>query len=422
MDKKISTMRGIVKGFANAMNLLQPEIHNHHQQVAYLSYNIAEKMGYDESDRLMIIYASLFHDAGLSILPETDEEGKKITYKFSEITEAGASIIGESPKFNFIRKVMLAGRFSDKMDDLSFAMADDMKKAFIFSQIICLANAVSEMIDYKRSALNQIPDICEEISEMAGNEISAEVIEAFLTLQDVEYMWMNLLHMPDAYLEYIPANRDVSLDETIEYSRIMSRVIDYRSSYTAMHSSGVVVPAVRLAELIGMSEEECKKIMIAGYLHDIGKLTIPKSILNKNDKLTDEEFNVVKEHAYYTYILLKDIPGFEQIRDWAGLHHEKLDGAGYPFGLKADDIPMGARIMAVADLFSAVAEIRPYRAGMSKEEVIKVLHDGALDGALSRYIVELMITNYDDIYEKRDIEVRNEGARYYAAVVNSDEE
>ena len=75
--------------------------------------------------------------------------------------------------------------------------------------------------------------------------------------------------------------------------------------------------------------------------------------------------------------------------------------------------------MAVADIFSAVAEIRPYRAGMSKEQVAEVLLEGAQSGALSRYIVELLITNYDDIYEKRDKEVRNEGARYYAAVVNS---
>ena len=177
-----------------------------------------------------------------------------------------------------------------------------------------------------------------------------------------------------------------------------------------MHSSGVSATAVRLAEIMGMSEDECKMMMIAGYLHDIGKLKVPKSVLEKNDKLTDEEFNIVKEYAYYTNLLLKDVEGFEQIGRWASLHHEKLNGYGYPFRLTADDIPMGARIIAIADIFSAVAEIRSYRPGMSKEEVIKTLTEYVDSGAMSGYIVELLINNYDDIYSIRDSEVRREGA------------
>jgi HD-GYP domain-containing protein (c-di-GMP phosphodiesterase class II) len=81
---------------------------------------------------------------------------------------------------------------------------------------------------------------------------------------------------------------------------------------------------------------------------------------------------------------------------------------------------MGARIMAVADIFSAVAEIRPYREGMSKDQVVEILRSSASAGALSSYIVDLLVNNYEDIYEKRDIEVRNEGARYYAAIVDSE--
>ena len=170
-----------------------------------------------------------------------------------------------------------------------------------------------------------------------------------------------------------------------------------------------------------MSEDECKMMMIAGYLHDVGKLKVPKKILEKKDSLTDEEFNIVKEYAYYTQLLLKDIAGFEQIGQWAALHHEKLNGYGYPFGLKADDIPMGARIIAVADIFSAVAEIRSYRDGMSKEQVIMALREYVESTALSKYIVDLMIANYDDIYQKREVETSKEGARYYAALVDAEE-
>ena len=390
MDKKLTTMREASKGFANAMNLITPEIPDHHQRVGYFAYMMADEMGYDDADKLAVIYVSIFYNAGLTVLPELDAEGRKIKHIMNTCEEP------------------------------SLGWDDEAKKAYTFNRIIFLADTVSKLLKTNKAVLNQISDISEDITEMAGSEIPSEVAEAFMRITEKEYVWMNLLHQPEIFLEFIPANLEMSIDDTIEYARIMSRIIDYRSSYTAMHSSGVVVPAVRLAELIGMSEEECKMIMIAGYLHDIGKLTIPKSILDKSGKLTDEEYNIVKEHAYYTYLLLKDIKGFEQISKWASLHHEKLNGTGYPFGYQADDIPMGARIMAVADIFSAVAEIRPYREGMSKDQVVEILRSSASTGALSSYIVDLLVNNYEDIYEKRDIEVRNEGARYYAAIVDSE--
>lgn len=415
MEKKFTNMRGLVKGFANTLNLLRPEVPNHHQQVAYMSYLIAKEMGYSEADRMTLILASILYDAGLSLLPDFDKEGKRISYKPEELYEAGFSLIGENPRFTFTSSVMKAGVLSAEEAEEN----DEVKKAYILSKVIYLSSVVSEKLDYSKSALNQAADICEDIADMAGDEFPDEVVEAFLRVTQKDHIWLNLMHRPDSVLDLLEDSNNVTLDEAIEYGKVVSRIIDYRSSYTVMHTAGVVVCAVRLAELMGMSEEECKLIMIAAYLHDIGKLTIPKAILDKNDKLSDEEYNIVKEHAYYTYLFLKDIPGFDNISKWASLHHEKLNGNGYPFGLKADDIPMGARIMAVADIFSAVAEIRPYRAGMSKEQVAEVLLEGAQSGALSRYIVELLITNYDDIYEKRDKEVRNEGARYYAAVVNS---
>ena len=414
MDKKLTTMREASKGFANAMNLITPEIPDHHQRVGYFAYMMADEMGYDDADKLAVIYVSIFYNAGLTVLPELDAEGRKIKHSFNEIVDAGVHILGNVPKLADILKIM------NTCEEPSLGWDDEAKKAYTFNRIIFLADTVSKLLKTNKAVLNQISDISEDITEMAGSEIPSEVAEAFMRITEKEYVWMNLLHQPEIFLEFIPANLEMSIDDTIEYARIMSRIIDYRSSYTAMHSSGVVVPAVRLAELIGMSEEECKMIMIAGYLHDIGKLTIPKSILDKSGKLTDEEYNIVKEHAYYTYLLLKDIKGFEQISKWASLHHEKLNGTGYPFGYQADDIPMGARIMAVADIFSAVAEIRPYREGMSKDQVVEILRSSASTGALSSYIVDLLVNNYEDIYEKRDIEVRNEGARYYAAIVDSE--
>ena len=169
-----------------------------------------------------------------------------------------------------------------------------------------------------------------------------------------------------------------------------------------------------------MSEQECKYMRIAGLLHDIGKMKVPKEILEKPGKLTDEEFNIIKEHAYYTHLILSDISGFEQVTQWAAYHHEKLAGNGYPFHLAEDEIPFGSRIMAVADVFSAITEERPYRKGMDREKVIEVLRGDAARGALSGKIVELLVDNFDMINEKRDAASRKASRRYQIILKNAE--
>lgn len=412
MEKAITNMRDLARCFGRAMNLVSPKIENHHQQVAYVAWRIADEMGYSLDDRREIIYGALMHDMGSVIMPER-EVGE---YTLSEMSQAGISLIGDIANMKFVKDILSAYQvpFAERP---AFA---ELSKEEVFAEIIYLADKISMLIDPDAAALNQSEDICDTISDYANEEIHSEVVEAFLRTSGKEFVWLELLHQPEICLNAISNANVVTLDQLIEIAKFMSRIIDFRSQYTAMHSSGVAATAVRLAEILGMSEDECKMMMVAGYIHDIGKLKVPKKILEKKDALTDEEFNIVKEYAYYTELLLKDITGFEQIGRWAALHHEKLNGYGYPFGLKADDIPMGARIIAVADIFSAVAEIRSYRDGMSKEQVIYALREYVESSALSKYIVDLMIANYDDIYQKRESETSKEGARYYAAVVDMD--
>ena len=413
MEKKLTNMRDLARCFGNAMNLVSPKIANHHQQVAYLTWRIAGEMGYSEDESRVAIFCALMHDVGSVIMPER-EDGEE--YSLKEMGQTGVSFIGDIPKLKYIKNMFEECQvpYDERPDFLQMSIGA------VFGEIVDLSDKVSGMIDPKGAALNQSEDICDTISDFAGEEIHPEVVEAFLRVSKKEFIWLELLHQPDVYLEAISDRTEVTMDELIDLAKFMSRIIDFRSQYTAIHSSGVAASAVRLAEILGMSEDECKMIMIASYIHDIGKLKVPKIILEKKEALTDEEFNIVKEYAYYTHILLKDIEGFGQIGRWAALHHEKLNGYGYPFGLKADDIPMGARIIAVADIFSAVAESRSYRDGMSKEQVIFALREYVESSALSKYIVDLMIANYDDIYQKREMEAGKEGARYFAAVVDVD--
>ena len=168
-----------------------------------------------------------------------------------------------------------------------------------------------------------------------------------------------------------------------------------------------------------MAEDEYKMMRIAGYLHDIGKLKVPNDLLEKPGKLTEAEFNVIKEHAYYTWLLLKDVNGFGQIADWAALHHEKLNGNGYPFHRSKGEISFGARIMTVADIFSALTEDRPYRRSMEKEKVIALLREDVQHGLLSQQIVELLVDHYDTINEQREIESKAASKKYQESLAIS---
>ncbi len=153
----------------------------------------------------------------------------------------------------------------------------------------------------------------------------------------------------------------------------LAKTLDARDPYTHAHSRGVTQYALRLAQSIGLSEQELEVINNAGLLHDIGKIAIPDYILHKPGKLTDMEFQLVKEHPIRGAKILEPIKEFQSLIPIVAHHHERFDGNGYHARLKEGDIPLGARIMAVADSFHAMTSDRPYRKGMSFDTAIEEL-------------------------------------------------
>jgi len=154
-----------------------------------------------------------------------------------------------------------------------------------------------------------------------------------------------------------------------EMLRAFSGCIDMKDAYTQGHSTRVSAYSSMIAEKMGKSPAEIEKIRNIALLHDIGKIGIPDNILNKPGKLNDEEYAIMKSHAQRGYDILKDITIDPDLALGAGYHHEKYDGTGYPSGLKGEEIPEIARIIAVADAFDAMYSTRPYRKKMPIEAV-----------------------------------------------------
>ncbi|GAC1514362.1 MAG: 3'3'-cGAMP-specific phosphodiesterase [Terriglobales bacterium] len=152
-----------------------------------------------------------------------------------------------------------------------------------------------------------------------------------------------------------------------------AEVIDAKSPYTFNHSLGVTEAAVAIATGLGLAPNTITLVRRASLLHDIGKLSVSNSILEKPGKLTDSEWKIVKMHPIYTREILKQISGFENLAFIAAAHHERLDGTGYPNGLSLEQLPLTARIICVADVFQALSEKRPYRDSLPTEVVFSMM-------------------------------------------------
>jgi len=150
-------------------------------------------------------------------------------------------------------------------------------------------------------------------------------------------------------------------------------VLRSRDSYTAAHQQHVAVISVEIAKQLGFSHDRLKWLYIAALLHDVGKVSVPSEILSKPTKLNHFEMELVKMHAETGYQILKDIPFPMKIAEIIRQHHERLDGSGYPYGLKGDEILLEARILAVADVLDAITNHRPYRPALGLEVALDEL-------------------------------------------------
>lgn len=242
------------------------------------------------------------------------------------------------------------------------------------------------------------------VEDFSGKVFAPEVVSTFnhldTSLAAKEYFWFDATSPSvDAILRRQQGSTTLSLglEGLLSLANLFRRIIDFRSPFTATHTSGVAATAEALARLVGFSERECRMMMVAGYLHDLGKLAVPTEILEKSAKLTEAEFDIVRSHAYHTYSILATIPELDTINTWASLHHERLDGTGYPFHHQGQDLSLGSRIMAVADVFTAITEDRPYRKGMTSDEALQVLQKMAESSALDPSVVSVLGLHYDEV-------------------------
>jgi len=249
------------------------------------------------------------------------------------------------------------------------------KEIHLFARIALVAQVIDVFF------VHQGPEAAlTEIRKRAGGWFDPEIVTVFETLATpVFFAELGSDNLESYVLALEPGRQAILADEDYldDIAAGFARVIDAKSPYTSGHSDRVALFTDLIAEELGMPPAERRRLKRAALLHDIGKLGVSNSVLDKPGRLEGEEWEQMKRHAEFSETILSRIAAFADLALIGGAHHEKLDGSGYPRGLKGDEISFETRIVATADVFDALTADRPYRAAMPVAKALAILWEGA---------------------------------------------
>lgn len=394
--QRIVNLGNLLITLSEATDLSSHSIFQHQHRTAYIALEIANNAGIKGSLLEDIFTASLLHDIGALTVEERIMLHNNEAEDEELHTVRGEFLLSRIPWLKGISKIVRNHHRDWK--DWDESLENPVVTA---AQIIYLSDYVERQIDRKRYILHQTDDILEAVRKLQNSQVNKKIVSYFIDVSKREDFWLDLVssRLQSILLYHGPFhNRSVNLNDILLISNLYRDLIDFKSPYTATHTSGVAECASKLSELFGFAEVDIKHMKIAGNFHDIGKLLIPNSIIEKPGRLTAHEFAVMRCHSYYTYHTLDSSGGLHRIAEWAALHHERLDGSGYPFHYKGNEINTGARIMAVADKFTALLEDRPYRKGMDRNQIYQIIKSKADNKLLDKKIVDLLFDNFNEIY------------------------
>lgn len=365
---------------------------HHAKRVAWLSVQMGMQLGMTAEEVSDVATAALLHDSALIAYKDDYRDG---------VLRQGADgrkhcIAGEEnlkliPGYHMLRGYVL---YHHECADGSGPFQQKEEETPLGAQLIHIADEVDLKFALGMECKNldeKLRHIQEYVEQQQGVLFGEKVSEVFWDVLSKEQLPLTqddiMKHLKESLL---PIEISFSNNESHMYdlAELFAHIIDYKSPFTKKHSVGVAQKAKRMADFLGWTEETCAKLYFAGALHDIGKLFVDLSVLEKPGRLEAEEYLHIQTHADWTWRLLGKIHGFEEINRWASYHHEKLNGKGYPFGKTAEELGTEARLLACLDIYQALTEDRPYKAGMVHKKAIGILREMVEKGELDAYIVE----------------------------------
>ncbi|MDR3369784.1 HD domain-containing phosphohydrolase [Rhodoferax sp.] len=391
-----------IYSLADALDLVGVTHIHHGKRVAFIAAEIAKRSGWAHPRMDDLFQAAILHDCGVS---KTLVHARLAQFQWENEAEhcvQGAELLQScellSQYSNFIRH---HHTHWEQLESLDLAVEEKLAANCIYLadrvDIACLSSRGESV-----NLLLIKDEVRSRIFKKRGTWFEPSLVDRFMEVSSNEGFWFSLEgdHASNYVSRWVfdSPGVEIGFSELRNLVRVFSRIVDAKSTFTREHSEGVASLSRHIGELFELPERSCEMLELAGLLHDLGKLRIPDELLEKPGKLTHYEYSDVKRHSFDTYNILKDIHGLEEVALWAGQHHERIDGSGYPYHHANDEISFESRIIATADVFQALAQNRPYRGSLPPAEISAILNEEALNGRLDSRIVQKIDRHFDSCH------------------------
>lgn len=401
-------VNGVAHMVRRALNTLDHRLMDHGERVAYLVMNmLRDENAYSEDEMKEFFHISLFHDIGAyktEIIDSLLDAEKLFTFEIKN--SLNHSIYG----YLFLKNFSFLEHHADAILFHHFSypklLETDCRNRFLAAKIF-IADRIELML------LRKPTSSPEEILAALDNPVFCpESVEQLRRLEKEKGVLGNIMrgeHMKEI-AEFFDS-RDLTDAQNASLAEMLPYAIDFRSEYTVTHTAATVAITLALADLLHLPEEDRVRLYYGSLLHDIGKIAVSLMILEKPGPLTELEFDIMKDHVALGENILR-----EHVRDdvfrIAIRHHEKMDGSGYPHNLKAAELTVNERIVAIADILSALLGRRSYKSAFPWEKARGILADMADTGKLCPKIVGKALANHDEILARVDASVKGISDRY----------
>ncbi|EGQ7694844.1 HD domain-containing protein [Vibrio vulnificus] len=392
---------------ARALDYVGVDDLNHNHRVAYIAYQCSQVLGWEKKKQEFCFLSGLIHDCGVSqttehshlisdMQPSESEHHCHVGFQALEQCELLAQFaniilyhhsdwlhLQHAPISPYEKDVAAIIYLADRLD---------------FLRAKYLKNTHQDLITLYKKA------ITEELTLHKGSLFCPTFVDALITLIHKDGFWFA---MDATHIETIPfsfnqlkwLHQDLSLSALTQLGRFIAGIVDAKSPFTYHHSLKVAELSEYLANRMGLAKSTSKLIYVAGLVHDIGKLRTPDEILHKEGPLTENEYIHIRRHTVDTDVALKMIFPNSKLSEWASNHHERLDGSGYPYGKTAEQIDLPSRIIAIADVFQALSQNRPYRSKLSPQEITDIMWPMVTQYKLDADVYDHLARNLNTCYQ-----------------------
>lgn len=379
---------GIIRRFCN---YIDPRLTEHGSHVAYIVFRLLKGTGqYSEQELRDICFVAQLHDIGAY---KTEEISRMIQFETRDIWDHsfyGYLFIRYFSPLKELAPAVLLHHISWKFLENEEGLGQKLKD---LSQIVHIADRIDVSMSLEKHSWENTLQL---LNQEKGTVFAPHIVDLASHLDfknTIEEEWKKGLDYFD-FLTSIP----LSGNEITDYLKMLVFIIDFRSHYTVTHTIATASISYELGNLLSLSENSLNQVLCGALLHDLGKIAVPVEILEYPGKLSSQAMTIMRTHVDYTDKIFGGSID-ETIKRIALRHHEKLNGSGYPLGLSDADLTTEERLVAIADIISALTGTRSYKDSFPKDRILSIIAKMKDDGLLDSSIVDLAVRNLDEILD-----------------------